>query len=530
MNKAFLFDSVGRFYYKNRHFEMFLNENNRITFLEVLEDDTYKYLDIKTYMELSKLIFRNPNVRAVDEIKYKRRSKKRKKIIPRILVGGTLVAVTAATINIFSQHKDIFTTPKVEETQVVSSSEITESNDEIITIPKDVSTPEEITTTEEEELTVTVDPYVTFTEDDIKDPVAPVNTPNSIDNKYLSLMALGEDELDYLWDNDYEVYEKSNLITVSDSKSYSEIFDFEKPTVEDLISAINSNDNIPDKYKEYFIGLVTDYLTLYPETDFSLLYYNLFTLRINECTPNVIQSKTGSSTTSACYVINENQIYINQNTNISNRSNDDWIILGHEFLHAAKSAILYDPNSNYKFMFVFFENSSFGFYTEEALNTYFMYEVQGLNYGSIHYTIASNYYRVILDCLEGTYDGADFINHSVNYLPYLMDNFMEQDQGAYKCIAMIESISSLYYTPNVTVDYNSFSYLNEYITRMYCKKYLEIGMSADEAEAVFDKLMEELTYNFNNLARPYDGIKEEYFRPTFENCCSEHGIRLSKSL
>jgi len=361
---------------------------------------------------------------------------------------------------------------------------------------------------------------------DLNSPCEPIPSSNYIDNKYMAYMSLAEDELDYYWDNDYEVDEYTNTILVCDSKSYRDVFDFDRPTLEDLKTVIKANSNIPENYKKFFIGIVSDYLDLYPNTDFSVLYYNLKTLRINECTPDVIKRQTGSSTTSACYTVSENQIYINKNINISSRSNDDYVVLCHEFLHAAKSTSLYNYKNKYTVNFLFFENEAYGFFAEEALDMCFAYEIQGYNNGSIHYTVACNYYRVVLDCLDGAYDGSDFINHSVNYLPYLMDNYMGEKQGAYKCVAMIEAISSKYYSWNSNNDYASYDYLNEYVTKMYMKKYLQPGMNKSEAEAVFDKLMEELTFNFENMTRPYDGIKEDNFRPTFEKCCDELGINL----
>lgn len=357
-------------------------------------------------------------------------------------------------------------------------------------------------------------------------PKAPVFSDNPTDNKYISYMRLAEDEQDYLWDTDYEANNGTKSIKVCDSKNNSEIFGFEKPTLEDLEKAINANSNIGDKYKKVFLDVITEYLRLYPETDFSVLYYNIVTLKVTECTPDVIQTKAGSSTAGACYTISENQIYVNKNIDINSKYGDDWVVLCHEFLHAAKSTFVYKYDSGYKYEMVFFDNPSFGVYTEEALDTYYVYQIQGYNHKSIHYTIASNYYRVILDCLGETYDGADFINHSVNYLAFMMDNYMGEDQGAYKAIAMIESISAKYYYPQNSVDYSSYEYLNEYVTRMYCKKYLKEGMKSYEAEAVFNNLMSELQFNFSNLAKPYDGIKEEYFKPTFEKCCEEKGIDL----
>ena len=81
----------------------------------------------------------------------------------------------------------------------------------------------------------------------------------------------------------------------------------------------------------------------------------------------------------------------------------------------------------------------------------------------------SSFYRVIMDCTG--YSGADFMNHSVNYLIKTMDEYMGDEQYAYKIIALIDSISSWKYTPYQEVDYTDYQELCDYITRMHMKKY-----------------------------------------------------------
>jgi hypothetical protein len=61
------------------------------------------------------------------------------------------------------------------------------------------------------------------------------------------------------------------------------------------------------------------------------------------------------------------------------------------------------------------------------------------------------------------------------------------------------------------------------------KKYLKAGMSKEEAEQVFNNFMYEITFNFENLSKPYDEINEEAFRPTFDQCCNDLHISVEKT-
>ena len=65
---------------------------------------------------------------------------------------------------------------------------------------------------------------------------------------------------------------------------------------------------------------------------------------------------------------------------------------------------------------------------------------------------------------------------------------------------------------------------------MYMKKYLKEGMSSEEAEQGFNNFVAEMTWNIENLNVAYEEEDPEIFRPTFEQCCEDLGITLSRTL
>ena len=177
-----------------------------------------------------------------------------------------------------------------------------------------------------------------------------------------------------------------------------------------------------------------------------------------------------------------------------------------------------------------------GMHYEEAVITNLIYQLKTMNTNtdekSIYYTVPCSYYRIIQDCIG--YDGNDLMNHSVNYFADKMGDFMgdREDSDEY-ALYILQLISYEYQLKNcqyLSIDVDSFQPLYDYITKMYCKKYIQPGMTSLEAEEVFNNLMEQMTWNLENLSVEYDENNMYNFRPAFEEYCESMGIELSQGI
>ncbi|MCR5032124.1 MAG: hypothetical protein K6A92_04620 [Lachnospiraceae bacterium] len=335
-----------------------------------------------------------------------------------------------------------------------------------------------------------------------------------------------DDEYDYLWANDFELNEFAGLCAVHDAKGYVYIYDQVKPTYKDLCKAIDKNKQIDPKYIPYIKAYLKDWLALYPESDFSNFLYNLKGLQVREVSTSDMKFVALSADALACYRQKDNTIYINEAIDLSDRAKDDYIILGHELWHAARLGR--HQSDKLSISVGFYAGSELGYYADEALDTYFMYQVQGYGERSQFYLLSSNYFRIIMEAIGDHYSGSDYMNHSVNYLALQMDTFMEDTPyagNALKTLHLLDGEMDLHYEKNTDVTKEDLQYLFDYLMTMYCKTQIDPGTSATEAEDVFTSFMEEVTYRLEGLRTPYEEITPEAFRPAWERYCEDLGIR-----
>lgn len=102
-----------------------------------------------------------------------------------------------------------------------------------------------------------------------------------VEQKYLNLLAAADDEYDFLYASDFYRSDMTKNITVRDAKNYDIIYGYSDVSTAMIEEACERNSNIPREYKEFIVNYVKDWLRLYPGTNFSTLYHNLETLKIN---------------------------------------------------------------------------------------------------------------------------------------------------------------------------------------------------------------------------------------------------------
>lgn len=347
---------------------------------------------------------------------------------------------------------------------------------------------------------------------------------------YSRILAAPDDPYDFCAATDFKSLGDSESswglnLNIADSGGYSAVFDFDKPTLNDLDDVIDSNNNIDIKYKSFIKDYVRQWLELWPDSDFSVLYYNLRDLEIQECTPEEIYRIALSDKTVACYRNGENKIYVREGLDLNDRSSDDYIVLSHELTHPARTLTISEGKNDYIFWsYVLDISYEGGCMYDEAVITNLIYEMQGDGRRSTYYTVPCSYYRIIMDCTG--YDGTDYMNHSSNYLAKRMGEFMGDECYAYYIMELIGYRFKEKTSGYMSYEIEDYSPLYEYITRMYMMKYLTEEMTAAEAEAVFDDFTEEMAWNIENLTVEYEEQDPATFRPFFEAYCEELGISL----
>ena len=339
--------------------------------------------------------------------------------------------------------------------------------------------------------------------------------------KYQEYLEPADDEIDFMFASDYKFLNFIKTYKCYDSCSYETILGIKnKISIDDIKAVLKTNNKINQEYKDFIIQYATDWLSLYPESDFRLFYHNLKTLEIKVCTENEMMLNTLTTGAAACYLKNENTICLLEGTDFS-RDSDNYIILAHELTHCARSAI-FKNGEGYEIFVDFHEKYNMGTYAEEGIITNIAYEMQGLGNRADFYPFQSSCYRIIMDCTG--YDGDDFMNHSVNYLTKVMDDYMGDEQYAYYIVALIDSISIKKYESYKTVDFTNYQDLYDYMTKMYMKKYLKADMSSEEAEQVFNDFCDNIMHNFETMNRKY-AITRDSFEPAFKQCKEELGIK-----
>ncbi len=343
-----------------------------------------------------------------------------------------------------------------------------------------------------------------------------------LENTAAGFFAPADDAYDRRYALDYQYYYLIKVIQTGDVKGYDQIFGPKTVTLADLKQTLEENTNISRTYKEFIYDYAVRWDTLYPGSDFRVFNQNIKSLKVIEATKDEIMRKTMASDAVACYLRNENEIYVRQGTDFSVNT-EGYIVLTHELTHVARSAN-YRTEDGQEIHIDYYPKYLFGTFTEEALITVLAYELRGMgDEGNLFYLLPYNYLWIILDCVD--YDGTDYMNHNITVLAEAMDAFMEEDGNAIRMLLIHEAEGVCYYNdyidnPFTTEDYAQF---HQYITRMYMKKYLDPAMTEEEAELVYQNFLSRILNNFD-LVKSYQGVDEAELRPYFETICREMGI------
>lgn len=203
---------------------------------------------------------------------------------------------------------------------------------------------------------------------------------------------------------------------VLDSSELYRAIDDVNISYEQCIQIISDSKTIDDKFKPYFIDFIERIHNKYPDVNLDILYHNLKTLVVNEVGRSDYFMKSHSTTSSGCYRLDENAIYIPKGT-VYKEGEWGFQVLIHEFCHVLRCS-WFDANGNhYKLVFGGLESNSL---LGESMNSVFSCSLLNYYEKDIAYQIPSNYLRIMIECM-GNYNLSDYVNHSDVYFLKKLD-------------------------------------------------------------------------------------------------------------
>ncbi len=469
------YTEICEFTYKNKRYLYLLDDNHKAFFLRK-DNDTLNYITIDELIDLQKAFTKNTHVLNF-KISKEKKSKKRR-IIPKILIGGILVTLTTNIAGIFSKKNTY--TPTIENT--ISSTEETNEEDipyEIQKYMNDEKLDEELVNNNYKESSF-------INEEDI---------PYDI-QKYMYSEKLDEE----LVVENYKESSFMNYVYIYDMSALSNVLD-EQVTFDTLKKTVQNNDKISQKYKNYLYEYIDNLASRWPNVDIRTFNENLKTIEFIEYDKYKLLLKTLDENSFACYRKDENKIYLLDDLDM----NDPWTkqVVYHEISHSLRSAYWSKDGKNIRVQFT--DSSGYGFEIEEALNSLFALSLYDENEKNIAYHLQSNYMKTILECMDN-YTLEDYVNHNYTYFEQCLNETNNNDL-AKKVLSLIELQHKDFYNDDFKVEQEQYEPIYTYITDMYLDKYATNSMSLEEINGLVEELKEQVMFN---VSEKYE-IDTSYF-------------------
>lgn len=432
--------------YKNQRYICLLDDENKYFFLKIVGNE-YKYITIKELVSLHRELFMNIPIQCIKKDKLKKIS-----FIPKVYLGGILLAVTLTLTSCFSKRSSYVQNPTLNET---------------------ISTT--YTTTDKEK---DIEQY--------------------IQNQYLDKPIEEENVTDnYLGTT---VYDLSDIDIILPDKA----------TTSDITNTINNNKNINNNYKKYILQYVEDTIKKDPTIDLRVFKKNLETLKIIECTKDKLMFESLSSDSYACYRKDKNTIYVLDNYNYEE---DPWAfqVLYHELSHAARNSSWKEGR---KTISVKFSNQlSYGNIIEEALNSVYAVSLYNENQKDIAYQLQSNYMKIMIDTMDN-YSIEDYMKHDYSYFQQKLNEY-NQNNLSKKVLALIELQYKDFHNDSYQIDQKDYNLIYEYITEMYLKDKIQNIKDISQLHQVINELKGKILYDvpeeYNINSSYFNDVALRYF-------------------
>lgn len=450
-----------QFNFNQKKYQLLLDNKNKYFFLEVNYDGSFSYITIEELISLHNLFKNFPNIKNA-ETGQEKRNNNIIKIIPKVLVKGVLIPLTAALLltgcasNITEYLNNYYNEPTTNQT---------------ITTPK-------------------IETELSFEVIDKDEPIA----------------------VDTFWESEWLSY-----LYVYDADYLYKILDYESVTSDEVIQRIQNNPKISDRFKNFLTFYVNQITKKYPNADLRVLNENIKTLEVVECTKQELMLASLSVDAYGCYVGTENKIYVNKEYEYKEGTWEYQVIM-HEFGHALRTG--YWKNDKFDSIRVNFQGLDYNFVTlEEALNSLFTISLFEYEEKDIAYQLQSNYYKVILECMNN-YSLEDYVNKSSTYFLKQLDAFTGHTNYAAVIAQIIETQYKDYHSDKIEISQDQYYPLYDYISKMYFDKYITPEMDSDEIKIIVDSLIDKIMYD---VPEEYN-IDIEHFYEYCNNYCLENNL------
>ncbi len=330
-----------------------------------------------------------------------------------------------------------------------------------------------------------------------------------------------DDESDYKWKIDYQEDFSENTIYINDCAMYEELFGFAKPTEEELCETIDGNADVPERYRTFLKGFVHDWLAMYPDSDLSVLKHNFKTMHIFEFSSDradFFYALSGGAV--ASYFPSNNCIYICADAKLEDKQSEDYVVAVHETIHAARNAFIEkeDGSTVYVTFNEIPENTNrYAGYQDEALVSWFAYQLQNAGNPSQSYAYLSSMYRQFMPYLG--YDGADYINHSAScFIEALQKEFDACGVGynALSVFNLMDALMRSHEEDAIPVECSDYSALFDSLSQIRQHHIGYEEMDAAAREEAFAEFWADLTVFYDPETTRFPEITEESYRSYWE--------------
>lgn len=454
---------IGNFYYKNKNYELLLDEDQRYFFLEIINGQ-YEYVHLKEYIELIDKFANKKDIKLF--LGFKKKEKKKIKLIPKILIGATAVILSSSLLFNINNSKP----------------------DTIYTDYKNSSTySEQIENRTDKEIERYLEEIANETEN------FKIDTSRQSGNRTL-------------------IYDFSEL---------DEVFNNEKEdvTYDTIRETIRTNPNISDKYKNIMYSFAANLERQYPTMDLRVWNHNLQTLKILEVSEMEMQVKAISADAYACYRIQENTIYTVEGYDYLPGTWEYQVIV-HEMGHTVKTTSTEINGNEVKTYFK--KDSGNATITEEAMNTLFTVRSYDENEMDLAYQLQSNMLELMIKSMNN-YTYQDYIEHNITYFEQKLNEHNGNDK-AVGIIGLMDLQYDDYHDSSIKVDQTQFHELYDYIAKMYYDANITPSMSQDELIQVRDAFIYKLTYD---VPEDYN-IDIEHINEYFIQYCEENNLSIQQ--
>lgn len=460
------YNIIGNFNYKRKEYQLLIDNNKKYFFLGINNDNSERYIDISEYIALINEFKNKKDALLVT----KDNKPKKKKLIPKIFIGGILITITASFINIMSSYNSIINFHK--DTSYINTASYVEQVDE--------------------------------SEYD--------KAQQALDELYKEIEKETEN---------FKIDERQDglsTIRIFNSEELDDVFENKKEdiTYDDIINDINNNPNISDKYKQIYLELINNYKEKYPTIDLRILHHNLQTLAIAELDERDMKIKARSIDACAVYRVDENTIYVAKGCQFE-KGTWDYQVITHEMGHTFRE--LKTTIGDKKVRCQFESISGHGTIVGEAMNSLMTLRSYDTEEKDIAYQLQSNMNELMVESMDN-YFYDDYINHNLTYYENQLNEYNEDDQ-AVRMIGLMELQYDDYHNNSIIIDESEFHDLYDYIARMYYKNNLNPNMTREEAEKVRDEFIYRITYD---VPEEYN-INTEHMKDFFQEYCVEIGLK-----